>query len=301
MVLEREEFARARGATVHGRLAGIGTSADGHHITAPDPGQRCVARDRGRAAHRRARPGRRRARQLPRHVHPGGRRRGGGGDPGRSATTRCSPRPSRRWVTCSVPPGRWRASRRSCRCATGSCRPTLNLERIDEGVQLDVVAGEARKVELTAAVNDAFGFGGHNVALVLRRRRSPAAAPPGPATRRGCRLTPQRADAHRASVSDRRRARPLAARASADLVQPGDRGAVARETRKGLQGRVPGRAEQLLKAAGHLAAGVSRSRVRSWSSPTTMSPLALVRPRQSPRDGAWQNPLHRPRQGSAPR
>ena len=45
--------------------------------------------------------------------------------------------------------------------------PTLNLERIDDGVQLDVVAGEARKVELTAAVNDAFGFGGHNVALVF--------------------------------------------------------------------------------------------------------------------------------------
>ena len=35
--------------------------------------------------------------------------------------------------------------------------------------------------------------------------------------------------------------------------------------------------------------GVSRSRARSWSSPTTMSPLALVRPRHSPRDGAWQN------------
>jgi 3-oxoacyl-[acyl-carrier-protein] synthase II len=37
MVLERAEYAAARGATVHGKLAGIGTSSDGYHITAPDP------------------------------------------------------------------------------------------------------------------------------------------------------------------------------------------------------------------------------------------------------------------------
>ena len=49
----------------------------------------------------------------------------------------------------------------------GIIPPTLNLEHLDDGVQLDVAAGEARKVELSAAVNDAFGFGGHNVALVF--------------------------------------------------------------------------------------------------------------------------------------
>jgi 3-oxoacyl-[acyl-carrier-protein] synthase II len=49
----------------------------------------------------------------------------------------------------------------------GIIPPTLNLDRKDDGVPLDVVSGEARKVELSAAVNDAFGFGGHNVALVF--------------------------------------------------------------------------------------------------------------------------------------
>jgi 3-oxoacyl-[acyl-carrier-protein] synthase II len=37
MVLERADYAAARGARVYGRLAGAGTSADGYHITAPDP------------------------------------------------------------------------------------------------------------------------------------------------------------------------------------------------------------------------------------------------------------------------
>ncbi|MBC6451627.1 beta-ketoacyl-[acyl-carrier-protein] synthase family protein [Actinokineospora xionganensis] len=44
---------------------------------------------------------------------------------------------------------------------------TRNLENIDPRVGLDVVVGEPRKVELTAAINDSFGFGGHNVALAF--------------------------------------------------------------------------------------------------------------------------------------
>jgi 3-oxoacyl-[acyl-carrier-protein] synthase II len=49
----------------------------------------------------------------------------------------------------------------------GVVPPTLNLENLDPGVQLDVVTGSAREVELHAAVNDSFGFGGHNVALAF--------------------------------------------------------------------------------------------------------------------------------------
>ena len=42
---------------------------------------------------------------------------------------------------------------------------TRNLEDLDPKVELDVVTDKPRHVEQTAALNNAFGFGGHNVAL----------------------------------------------------------------------------------------------------------------------------------------
>lgn len=46
---------------------------------------------------------------------------------------------------------------------------TTNIENLDPAVDLDVVRGEHRKLpDTTAALNNSFGFGGHNVASVLR-------------------------------------------------------------------------------------------------------------------------------------
>ena len=47
---------------------------------------------------------------------------------------------------------------------------TANLEDPDDDANvqaLDIVRGEPRPTTLTAAVNDSFGFGGHNMALVF--------------------------------------------------------------------------------------------------------------------------------------
>ena len=37
MVIETEEHAKARGATIHARLLGAGITSDGFHLVAPDP------------------------------------------------------------------------------------------------------------------------------------------------------------------------------------------------------------------------------------------------------------------------
>ena len=44
MVLETEKHALARGATIHARLLGCGTTSDGYHLVAPDPTGRGAAR-----------------------------------------------------------------------------------------------------------------------------------------------------------------------------------------------------------------------------------------------------------------
>ncbi|HEX8520254.1 MAG TPA: beta-ketoacyl-[acyl-carrier-protein] synthase family protein [Pseudonocardia sp.] len=168
MVLEREEFARARGATVYGRLAGIGTSADGHHITAPDPTGGGASRAIG-AALRTAGIDRADVGHVNCHATSTPV-----GDVAEAAAIRSAigehpvltaPKSAMGHLLGAAGAVESIAAMLSVR--EGIVPPSLNLERLDDGVGLDVVSGEARKVELTAAVNDACGFGGHNVALVF--------------------------------------------------------------------------------------------------------------------------------------
>ncbi|MCP4496750.1 MAG: beta-ketoacyl-ACP synthase II [Phycisphaeraceae bacterium] len=51
----------------------------------------------------------------------------------------------------------------------GILPPTINLENPDDGFDLDFVANEAREKPIQYAVNNSFGFGGHNVSLVFSR------------------------------------------------------------------------------------------------------------------------------------
>jgi beta-ketoacyl ACP synthase len=51
----------------------------------------------------------------------------------------------------------------------GVIPPTLNYETPDPEIDLDVVAGEPRHGEYRYAINNSFGFGGHNVALAFGR------------------------------------------------------------------------------------------------------------------------------------
>ena len=51
----------------------------------------------------------------------------------------------------------------------GVIPPTLNLRNLDPEIDLDVVADEPRLGNYQYAVNNSFGFGGHNVALAFGR------------------------------------------------------------------------------------------------------------------------------------
>ena len=168
VVLERAEHAAARGARVYARLAGVGTSADAYHITAPDPeaiGQaRAIAAavrnsgvdpaDIGHVnAHATSTP----VGDVPETIAV---RKSIGDHPILTA-----PKGSLGHLLGAS--GAVESIATILSLYEGLIPPTANLENLDPGVTLDVVAGEARKVRLTAAVNDSFGFGGHNVALVF--------------------------------------------------------------------------------------------------------------------------------------
>ncbi|MGH3912390.1 MAG: beta-ketoacyl-[acyl-carrier-protein] synthase family protein [Pseudonocardiaceae bacterium] len=168
MVLEREEFAAARGAQLHGRLAGVGTSSDAHHITAPEPegtgAGRAITAALRTAGLDKTEVGHVNAHATATPV----------GDVSEAAAIRNSVGDH---PVVTAPKGALghllgaagAVEGLACLLAIrdGVVPPTLNLEDLDPGVQLDVVTGAAREVELQVAVNDSFGFGGHNVALAF--------------------------------------------------------------------------------------------------------------------------------------
>ena len=47
--------------------------------------------------------------------------------------------------------------------------PTINLENPDPECDLDYVPNTARPMEVTATVNNSFGFGGHNASIVAQK------------------------------------------------------------------------------------------------------------------------------------
>jgi 3-oxoacyl-[acyl-carrier-protein] synthase II len=168
MVLERAEFAAARGAKVYGRLAGIGTSSDAYHITGPDPegvGQaraitaalRSGGVDKADVGHVNAHATSTPAGDIPETIAI---RKAIGDHPIVTA-----PKSALGHLLGAA--GAVEAIATVLSIRNGVVPPTLNLDNLDPRVLLDVVAGQPRRVELTAAINDSFGFGGHNVALVF--------------------------------------------------------------------------------------------------------------------------------------
>ena len=52
---------------------------------------------------------------------------------------------------------------------TGTIAPTIHYEQPDEDCDLNYVPNKAVKAEVTLALSDSLGFGGHNGCLAFRR------------------------------------------------------------------------------------------------------------------------------------
>lgn len=169
LVLEREDAALARGAKIYGVLAGVGMSNDAYHITAGEPEGRggaqaiekalasagLTAADIGHVnAHATSTPVGDLAESKTIH-------RALGDHPVVTAT---------KSMTGHLlgAAGAVEAIATMLAIRDGIIPGTRNIENMDPEIQLDV-ATENRAVSIDAAVNDSFGFGGHNVALVFTK------------------------------------------------------------------------------------------------------------------------------------
>jgi 3-oxoacyl-[acyl-carrier-protein] synthase II len=168
LVLEREEHARARGARIYGKLAGAGITSDAYHITGNHPegvGQiNAITEALRTAGLSPSDVGHVNAHATSTVV----------GDIGEAVAISkaigdhvvlTAPKSALGHLVGGA--GAVESIVTLLSMYHGIIPATRNLENQDPKVTLDVVAGEPRKMELTAAVNDSFGFGGHNVALAF--------------------------------------------------------------------------------------------------------------------------------------
>jgi 3-oxoacyl-[acyl-carrier-protein] synthase II len=174
LVLEELEHALARGARIYGEVAGYGISADASHITEPDPtglnparALRMAMADAGVSpdeidyinAHATSTP------------------------LGDSSETRViklalgeekafrTPVSGTKGATghCLGAAGAIEAIFTTLAVRDGKLPPTINYEVEDPTCDLDYVPNEARDADVRTAVNNSFGFGGHNACVVIRR------------------------------------------------------------------------------------------------------------------------------------
>ena len=169
LVIETEEHAKARGATPLARLMGSSITSDGFHMVAPDPNGERAAFAMTRAMQL--------AGLQPSDIdhvnaHATGTSVGdvaeghainaamGGHRPAVFA-----PKSALGHSVGAV--GAVESILTLMALRDGVIPPTRNLKNLDPEIDLDVVAGEPRTGDFRYAINNSFGFGGHNVALAF--------------------------------------------------------------------------------------------------------------------------------------
>ncbi|UYP21035.1 KasA/KasB family beta-ketoacyl-ACP synthase [Rhodococcus sp. Z13] len=170
MVLESEEHAKARGARIHARLLGAGITSDGYHIVAPDPEGTGAARAMTRAIETagitKTDVGHINAHATATPIGDVAEAKAINAAVGNHAAV-YAPKSALGHSIGAV--GALEAVLTVLALRDGVIPPTLNLENQDPEIDLDVVKGEPRYGQIDFALNNSFGFGGHNVALAFGR------------------------------------------------------------------------------------------------------------------------------------
>ena len=169
MVIETEEHAKARGANILAQLMGAAITSDGFHIVAPDPNGEQAGHAMTRAIEL--------AGLKPEDIdhvnaHATGTSVGDVAEAkairnalGRHDAAVYAPKSALGHSVGAV--GAVEAILTVLALRDGIIPPTLNLKNQDPEIDLDVVAGGARPGNYRYAINNSFGFGGHNVALAF--------------------------------------------------------------------------------------------------------------------------------------
>ncbi len=178
IVLEREDFARKRGATIYAELVGYGAAADAHHVVAIHP--------EGRGALLALDYALREAKLSPNSVDYLNAH-GTGTSMNDSIETKIIKKFFATHADATLPHHLLVSSTKSMTGhmlgAAGGVEaaiaaltiqqsiipPTINLDNFDPACDLDYVPRHAREQRVEVAISQSFGFGGGNVVLALKR------------------------------------------------------------------------------------------------------------------------------------
>jgi beta-ketoacyl ACP synthase len=171
LVIETEEHAAARGAKILGRLMGVSITSDGFHMVAPDPnGKRA-----GYAMSRAVQLAGLSATDIDHiNAHATGTTVGDVAESvainnalGGHMPAVYAPKAALGHSVGAV--GAVESILTLLALRDGVIPATRNLKNLDPEIHLDVVAGGPRPGNYRYAINNSFGFGGHNVSLVFGR------------------------------------------------------------------------------------------------------------------------------------
>jgi 3-oxoacyl-[acyl-carrier-protein] synthase II len=170
LVIERQAHAEARGAAGYADLAGWGATTDAHHPTTPRPdgaGAACCMRRALAAAG--IEPGQ--VGYL--NAHGTGTKLGDAAESTaiRAVFSDSPPVSSTKGLTGHMlgASGAVEAAVTAVAMVRGQLPPTWNLDDPDPACDLDHVRSRPRQAVVDYAMSNSFGFGGHNVSLVLGR------------------------------------------------------------------------------------------------------------------------------------